>query len=90
MSRNWQKLGVFLIIFSFLPWIAIIGIVPWLPLSVGFKAFLVPVMAVVAEVAFWLGLLLVGKEAATRYRRYFNFRTLWKQLRKFFRRTKYR
>ncbi|MBD2042184.1 transporter suffix domain-containing protein [Microcoleus sp. FACHB-672] len=86
MSRNLQKLGLFLIIFSFLPWIAIVAIVPWLPLTAAFKAVLVPVMLVLAEVAFWLALLLVGKEAATRYRRYFNLRTLWKRLRKWIRR----
>ncbi len=78
-----RHLGLVLIVVSFLPWAAIPLIVPILPLSLQNKALLVPILAVVAEVTFWLGLLLVGKEAAQRYRRYLNFRYLRQQLKKF-------
>lgn len=77
-----QKLGLVLIVVSFLPWLAIVLIVPLLPLSIAQKALLVPVLVVVAEVLFWLGLLVVGKEAAKTYRRYFSLGYLRKQLQK--------
>ncbi len=78
-----RHLGLVLIVVSFLPWAAILLIVPILPLSLPNKALLVPILAVVAEVMFWLGLLLVGKKAAQRYRRYLNWRYLKQQLKKF-------
>ncbi|MBW4497813.1 MAG: transporter suffix domain-containing protein [Oscillatoria princeps RMCB-10] len=74
-----RNLGLVLIVFSFLPW-GVVALLPVLSLPVGQKALLVPVLAVVAEVCFWLGLLLVGKEAAAKYRRYFSPRYLWKRL----------
>jgi hypothetical protein len=77
-----QKLGLVLIVVSFLPWLAIVLIVPLLPLSITQKALIVPVLVVVAEVLFWLGLLVVGKEAAKAYRRYFSLGYLGKQLQK--------
>ena len=67
-----QKLGLGLIVGSFLPWLAIVLIVPLLTLSITQKAIIVPVLLVVAEVLFWLGLLLVGKVGAQRYRGYLN------------------
>lgn len=74
-----RNLGLGLIVFSFLPWV-VVALLPVLSLPVGQKALLVPVLAVMAEVAFWLGLVLVGKEAAAKYRRYFSPRYLWKRL----------
>lgn len=81
-----QKLGLGLIVASFLPWLAIVLIVPLLPLSIAQKALIVPLLAVGAEVLFWLGLLLVGKVAAQKYRRYLSLGYLWQQLKKFGRR----
>ncbi|MBD2625826.1 transporter suffix domain-containing protein [Anabaena variabilis FACHB-164] len=81
-----QKLGLILIIVSFLPWLTIAVIVPFLPISVAQKALLVPALLVLAEVIFWLGVLLVGKEVAQRYRRYLSVRYLKILLRKFRRR----
>jgi hypothetical protein len=80
-----QKLGLFLIVFSFLPWVAILLVVPLLPLAIAQKALLVPVLAVVGEVAFWVGLVLVGKEAATKYRRYLNPGAIWRSVKKLIR-----
>ncbi len=80
-----RNLGLLFIVGSFLPWAAIVLIVPLLALSVAQKALLIPALAIVAEVLFWLGLLLVGKEAAQKYQRYFSPGYLWKQLQKLWR-----
>ncbi|MEA5621028.1 transporter suffix domain-containing protein [Cronbergia sp. UHCC 0137] len=69
-----KKLGLVLIVISFLPWLVIAIIVPFLSISVTQKALLVPGLLVIAEIIFWLGILLVGKELAQKYRRYFSFR----------------
>ena len=71
-----QKFGLVLIIISFLPWLIIAVIMPFLPISLAQKAILVPALLVLAEVLFWLGALLVGKEVVQKYRRYLNFRYL--------------
>lgn len=76
-----QKLGLGLIIISFVPWVAILFI-PSLALTLAQKAALVPILAIIAEVIFWLGILIVGKEAATKYRQYLNFNALWRQFKK--------
>jgi hypothetical protein len=81
-----QRLGLILIVLSFLPWVAIPLVVPFLPLSAAQKAICVPVLLVLAEIFFWLGVLLVGKEVAQRYRQYFTLGFLKKQVRKFKRR----
>ncbi|AFZ58899.1 transporter suffix domain-containing protein [Anabaena cylindrica FACHB-243] len=81
-----KKLGLVLIIVSFFPWLAIAIIVPFLPISVAQKALLIPALLVLAEVIFWLGVLLVGKEVAQRYKRYLNFRYFKILLRKLRRR----
>jgi len=81
-----QRLGLILIVLSFLPWVAIAFVVPFLPLSAAQKAVSVPVLLVLAEILFWLGVLLVGKEVAQRYRQYFTLGYLKKQVRKFRRR----
>lgn len=44
-----QKLGLGLIVGSFLPWLAIVLIVPLLPLSIAQKAIIVTVLAVVLK-----------------------------------------
>jgi hypothetical protein len=71
-----QKFGLVLIIISFLPWLIIAVIVPFIPISLPQKAILVPALLILAEVLFWLGALLVGKEVVQKYRRYLNFRYL--------------
>lgn len=81
-----QRLGLILIVLSFLPWVAIAFVVPFLPLSAAQKAVSVPVLLVLAEILFWLGVLLVGKEVAQRYRQYFTLGFVKKQVRKFRRR----
>ncbi|MFB2919403.1 transporter suffix domain-containing protein [Aerosakkonema funiforme] len=80
-----KNLGLLIIFGSFLPWAAIIFVVPFIQIDLAQKAVLVTILAVVAEVLFWLGLVLVGKELATKYRRYFSFSRIWKSLKKLLR-----
>ncbi len=79
-----RKLGIGLIVGSFLPWVAVAA-APFLALSIAQKAILIPVLLGTAEVMFWIGILLVGKEVAERYRRWLNPRYLWKKIRRRFR-----
>nr|WP_290228250.1 transporter suffix domain-containing protein [Trichocoleus desertorum] len=77
-----QKLGLVLVGVSFLPWAAIAFVLPWLPITRTQKTLLIPVLLVLAEILFWLGLLIVGKEAAQRYRQFFNFKAVWRSLKR--------
>ncbi len=77
-----QKLGLALIVLSFSPWLGIPFILPFLPLTISQKAVLAPVWLVVAEVTFWIGVLLVGKEVVQRYQNYLNFQYLKNQLKR--------
>lgn len=81
-----QKLGLFLIVVSFLPWLAIAFVLPWLPLTLAQKTVLVPVLLGLAEVLFWPGVLIVGKETAQRYKQFFSFKTIGRSLKRGFRR----
>ena len=55
------RVGLIAIVLSFVPWLAI-GAAPLLGLSLGASAGLVGVSLVVAEVLFWVGLALAGKD----------------------------
>ena len=55
------RVGLIAIVLSFVPWLAI-GVAPLLGLSLGASAGLVGVSLVVAEVLFWVGLALAGKD----------------------------
>ncbi|MBC7824507.1 MAG: transporter suffix domain-containing protein [Candidatus Parcubacteria bacterium] len=79
-----RKIGIGLILVSFLPWIAVAAL-PFLALSIGQKAVLIPILIGSAEVIFWIGILVVGKEVAERYRRWLNPRYLWERIRQRFR-----
>lgn len=58
------------------------NIYPLFKLNLAQKAALVTILAIIAEVLFWLGILIVGKEAATKYRKNLNILSLWRQLKK--------
>lgn len=77
-----QKLGLGLIIVLSVPWVAIFVVVPLLAITLAQKAALVPVLAIIAEVLFWLGILIVDKEAAKKYKQYLNLFALWRRLKK--------
>ncbi|MFM9267577.1 transporter suffix domain-containing protein [Tychonema sp. BBK16] len=76
-----QKIGLFLFVVSFLPWVAILLIVPFLPIAISQKTAIDIILAIIAEVCFWLSVILLGKEVVTKYRRYLNPRYLWQKIR---------
>ena len=76
-----RKLGIGLILVSFLPWI-MVAVLPFLAVPIAQKAVLIPVLIGSAEVIFWVGILIVGKEVAERYRRWLNPRYLWERIRR--------
>jgi hypothetical protein len=57
---------------------AAIPVVPFLPLTTAQKIGLSSGLVVVAEVIFWVAALFVGREAISRYRRFFDPRA-WKR-----------
>jgi len=75
------KLGICLVIVSTLLWVALV-LVPFLPLTASQKAFGAVAIAVTAEVLFWIGALLTGKEVVQKYRNRIHPRNLWRQLKK--------
>ncbi len=74
--RAWILVVVLLVIPGAL--YAAIPAVPFLPLTTAQKIWLTTGLVVVAEAVFWGAALFVGKEAISRYRRYFDPRT-WKR-----------
>ncbi|QNP30909.1 MULTISPECIES: transporter suffix domain-containing protein [Cylindrospermopsis] len=74
-----QKFGLFLIVASFFPWVAIATVVPFLALSVGQKGLLVTALLVLGELLFWLGTVLLGKQVVQRYGKYLKrfMRFIW-------------
>ena len=81
--QNLQKLGWFLFIASFVPWVAILFIVPFMPLSLAEKTTINIILAVGAEVCFWISVVILGKEVVAKYRRYLHPRYLWHKIRNF-------
>ncbi|WP_333224444.1 transporter suffix domain-containing protein [Microcoleus sp. Pol14D6] len=86
LFESMQKLGLFLFVISFLPWLAILFVVPFLSLDIPQKTTLSVILAVGAEICFWISVVLLGKEVVTKYRRYLHPRYLWKKIRNFNRR----
>jgi VIT1/CCC1 family predicted Fe2+/Mn2+ transporter len=74
------KIGMILIIASFIVWVMPLGI-PFLPITGKMKAISITSALVLAEVLFWVGALMVGKEAARKIRKAFNPKN-WKKRRK--------
>lgn len=71
------KIGISLVVFSFVLWFTPL-IVPFLPVTASTKAVLVTGALILAEVTFWIGVAIVGKEVAMKFRSYFNPRN-WKK-----------
>ncbi|MFC3885483.1 transporter suffix domain-containing protein [Bacillus songklensis] len=65
------RIGISLIIFSFLIW-AIPVIVPFMSLDSSRKVVVVTSSLILAEIIFWIGVAIVGKEVAMKFRGYFN------------------
>ncbi|MDQ0220430.1 transporter suffix domain-containing protein [Peribacillus cavernae] len=71
------KIGIYLIIISFLLWLVPV-IVPFLSITATVKVTLVTGALITAEILFWIGVAIVGKEVASKYRSYLNPRN-WKK-----------
>jgi hypothetical protein len=65
------KLGIGHLIVSLLSWLIPL-IAPFTPFSTKEKAGIITGAIVFAEVVFWIGVLLVGKEVAAKFRSYLN------------------
>lgn len=66
------KLGLGIIIFSLSLWLIPI-ITPFTPIPTKVKAgIIIPGSIILAEILFWLGALLVGKEVANKFKSYLN------------------
>jgi hypothetical protein len=74
-----SKLGLGLVLLSCLLWGAVL-VVPFLAATVAQKAAITASLFVISEVAFWLGILLAGKELAQRYRRKLNPYYWWQRV----------
>ena len=66
-----KKLGIILIVISFILWIFILG-APWLEMSTILKASMVAILIVLGEVFFWCGTVLVRKDIVKKYMEHFN------------------
>jgi hypothetical protein len=65
----WFRIGLIAILLSFVSWLAILG-VPFLGLQADAKVAVVAALAILAEVLFWAGLALAGKDTWQAIRSY--------------------
>ena len=71
-KQNWKiKLGIGLMIIS-VPLFLAIPVIPFLDMENATKVKLTTAILIAAEIIFWSGGLLVGKELFTKYKSYFN------------------
>ena len=78
-AKVYKKTGAILIIVSCLLWLGVL-FVPMLSFSLAEKALIVTTSIVTSVVIFWLGILLVGKELAHRYRQQLNPAYWWQKI----------
>jgi hypothetical protein len=79
MKNKWQfRLGIILILVSIVLFLSLIAI-PFLPTTVSLKLTITTVDFILAEVLFYSGGLLVGKEVFTKYRQYLNPKNWFKK-----------
>jgi hypothetical protein len=72
-GREWT--GVVLLVLSFIMFWSILA-VPWLDASVSTRAWIAGSLAVGAEVLFWIGILVSGRDFMHRYRKYLSPRKI--------------
>lgn len=69
---NWSKrIGIFLVVLSFV-FYGLIPMLPFLPLALSVKITAAPILALLGELAFWPGGILLGREVVARYMSYLN------------------
>ncbi|WLD94367.1 transporter suffix domain-containing protein [Alkalihalobacillus sp. AL-G] len=72
-----KKLGIGLLIFSVVAWLLIFA-VPFLPVEMNTRIFIAAALGIGGEIAFWIGGIILGREAARRYRKQLNPRNWFK------------
>jgi hypothetical protein len=78
IQSNWLRwTGIVLLILSFAFYASIL-LLPFLSVAGTTKAAAIPVLIVLAEVAFWIGGIILGKEFVMRYRRFLDPRN-WRK-----------
>ena len=71
-KKNWKlRLGIFLMILSVILFLSL-PVVPFLAIDNKTKITASTVIFILAEITFWSGGLLVGKELFSKYKSYFN------------------
>lgn len=68
---NAQRYGIILIVISIILFL-LVFVVPWFSWTVKAKATIVTTLLVVAEVLWWIGVGLVGKQLWSKYKRALN------------------
>lgn len=69
-NKNWRfKLGLFLVILSCLLFL-MLPIIPFLSIANNTKITITTILFIIAEITFWSGGLLLGKELFTKYKSY--------------------
>lgn len=69
MKNKKKILVIVAIVLMTLSWIlfGLIFLVPFMPLSIGQKAIVLPILIGSAEVTWWVGLAIVGKQAVSKF-----------------------
>jgi hypothetical protein len=71
-NKNWKfKSGLILIIFSILLFLSL-PVIPFIPIETRMKITISTTVFVLAEVTFWTGGILLGKELFSKYKSYLN------------------
>lgn len=78
-KKNWKfKLGLTLVIVS-IPLFLCIPLIPFLEMDTKLKVTITTSVLIVAEILFWGGGVLLGKELFTKYKAYFNPKNWFKK-----------
>ncbi len=73
-----KKLGFVLIILSFV-FYGLILVVPFLKVTVAYKASITTFLIIFGEISFWVGGIMLGKEIVSKYRKLFNVKNWYKR-----------
>lgn len=70
-SNMMTRIALLLVILSFV-FFGLAMLTPLVPLSLAYKATIIPALIIMGEIAWWIGIAIVGKQAVTKYREYLN------------------
>ena len=68
-KKKYYKIGMVLLMLSLLTWLIPV-VAPFTAFSTNTKAMIIGGAIIIAEIMFWVGAILVGKEVAARYKSY--------------------